>query len=510
MTTADTSLADGWRHLRAGLLTAVPPPHRQQLDDLVVTRLPAIQHASYADPLAAGRDRLRIGVTTATHLAHHTTDDVELLAAAVVLPFADPGLLGFRWLLTPGLPPRGEPLDWTAAMVLALTPPEGTRPGTLPSDNTSWRYVRQLLALPPLLRAAVIIERALAANPAAGAPRPSRFPCTPFSPDQMALLAAGVPVDLLPYPVPPPTSPPAVPPPLGSPADAIALVRQHQAMPFGSHRVWVDGDLGFVVEARELVYQVRWDVSPDQIHRLGPALTMPGDRENVVVRDPGWLVDRVTGQITTVDLSTQDLQERVRAWRTFPLPPGWRPGTRPPLPQGPATELAAMLPAPLFAAMEPAVRQATSRYTALLATDDWPDFVVTWWVAAHTVGLLTATGCTDPHLLTAALLAARGTAPTDTLIEDDSDLWHTPAGDQARAARPRDDQTHGAGATQRAQHLLTAPAPIRALAVANAWARARVETELFGITPTARWDELRTLSPLTHDLPALRQRTATV
>src|SRR5690606_3732999 len=207
-------------------------------------------------------------------------------------------------------------------------------------------------------------------------------------------LAAGVPVDLLPYPVPPPTSPPAVPPPLGSPADAIALVRQHQAMPFGSHRVWVDGDLGFVVEARELVYQVRWDVSPDQIHRLGPAPTRPGDRENVVLRDPGWLVDRVTGQVTTVDLSTRDLQERVRAWRIFPLPPGWRPGPRPPLPQGPASELAAMLPAPLFAAMEPAVRQATARYTALLATDDWPDFVVTWWVAAHTVGLLTATGCT--------------------------------------------------------------------------------------------------------------------
>ncbi|WP_141574964.1 hypothetical protein [Actinomadura sp. WMMA1423] len=193
-----------------------------------------------------------------------------------------------------------------------------------------------------------------------------------------------------------------------------------------------------------------------------------------------------------------------RLWAT-PLPPGCRPGERPAVADGLAADLATLLPEPLHTALGPVMREITERYASVLTTEAWPEFLSAWQTGRHTVGLLAGTGCADPEPLTAALLAACGTAPADTLVDDGSPLWRSPAGAHARTARPAEPETDTPEASARAERLAAAPAPVRALVFANAWARRQAETERFGSTPPARTRELDALAPLVRDLPALRR-----
>ncbi|MEN3307399.1 MAG: hypothetical protein V7603_3601, partial [Micromonosporaceae bacterium] len=278
-------------------------------------------------------------------------------------------------------------------------------------------------------------------------------------------------------PVPP--APPA-PPPVGSPAEAVALVRENLHQPFGGHRLAVDGDPGFLVTGRELVYQVRWDAPPEAIRPLGPTMSYPGDPAPVAYREPGWLVDRATREVHPVDLSIGALAGYVGPRRAYPLPPGWRPDARPALPDGFAAQVATLAPQ--------VVPEATARYTARLAGPDWPDLLVALRVAGYTIQALAEAGLGGPELATAATLLARGPGPNDALVDPGSPRWQTPAGELARAV--------GAGTTP------TADATTRALALASARARALVEYEQFGSTPQARQDELAALGPLATDLQA--------
>ncbi|HKS98381.1 MAG TPA: hypothetical protein VJT31_02535, partial [Rugosimonospora sp.] len=260
-------------------------------------------------------------------------------------------------------------------------------------------------------------------------------------------------------------------------------------VPFGAHRLTVAGDPGYLVEGRELVYQVRWDAPRDAIQILGPAVTYPGDPPPVVYQEPGWLVDRATREVHPVDLSTGALAWYTGPRRAYPLPPGWRPGTRPSLAGCFAAQLAALLP-PQFAG--PLVDEAVARYTARLAGPDWPDFVTALRVAWYTTQALAQAGPPPPDLAAAAVLLARGPGPDDTLLSRESALWHSTAGALARTPP-------AAGA----------PRLVRALALANAHARATVDSELFGTVPRANLDELSALGPLAFDLPALAPATAT-
>jgi hypothetical protein len=127
-------------------------------------------------------------------------------------------------------------------------------------------------------------------------------------------------------------------------------------------------------------------------------------------------------------------------------------------------------------------------------------------VAGQTAAVLAEAGLAGPEVLAATVLAARGPAAGDTLLDPGSPHWRTPAGELARAARPADDELDGPGAARRAHRLSTATPSARALAIANARARGLVERELFGVTPQARRDELAALADISRDLPApLRQ-----
>jgi hypothetical protein len=325
-------------------------------------------------------------------------------------------------------------------------------------------YLRHLATLPPLLRATVLLERRFAA----GTPEVARlaFPTArPFDQAELAMLGAGVPAPLLPPPGPPGPPPAPAPPPVGSPDEAIALVRENLDQPFGGYRLVVDGDPGFLVTGQELVYQVRWDAPPSAIRPLGPALTYPGDPEPVAYQEPGWLVDRASREVHPCDLSIGALAGYVGPRRTYPLPPGWRPDARPALPDG----LAALVPPPVAG-------EAVARYAARLAGPDWPDFLVAVRVAGYTIQALAEAG---PEVAVAAALAARGPGPDDTLVAADSPLWQTAAGALARAVDSAAVPAEGA---------------VRALAVANARARAAVEQEQFGTVSQARLDELGALT----------------
>ncbi|WP_149258217.1 hypothetical protein [Actinomadura sp. K4S16] len=287
---------------------------------------------------------------------------------------------------------------------------------------------------------------------------------------------------------------------------AAVVARARPSERFGDYHMRVPGLdpslLGYVAEARGLVYLVRWDVPADAIRPVEPPINYPGDTGyRRPYAEPGWLVDRVSREVRTVELRWLHLS---RLWAT-PLPPGWRPADRPAVVDGLAADLATLLPEPLHTALGPVMREVTERYASVLTTEAWPEFLGAWQTGRHTVGLLAGAGCADPEPLTAALLAACGTAPADTLVDDGSPLWRTPAGAQARTARPAEPETDTPEAAARAERLAAAPAPLRALVFANAWARRQAETGLFGTTPPARTRELDALAPLVRDLPAFHR-----
>ncbi|GAA4707056.1 hypothetical protein [Phytohabitans rumicis] len=439
---------DAWAKAGRKLTKAVSRSDRDRFGGLV---LDLIGRARFGQPAWSPRHQrlLDIGVGTATALAKEAPPDPELLAAAVALPWYDGALLSARAALID----LARPIGWAEAMVLAMAP-AGARSMALAQSA----YLRQLAALPPLLRAVVILERDQAA---AG---PPMGPSQPFDDNALALLAPGIPRKLLPpggRPPGPTLAPP--PPPVGTPIEAVDLVRKQVNEPFGSYQMTVDGDPGFAVDALELVYRVRWDVPPEEIRPVGRPTVNPGDTEAVRYDAPGWIVDRVTRDVYPFDLAGPTVESFVGARRVYPLPPGWLLEGRRPIPDG----LATLVPAPAQAALAPAIQEATARYAALLATETWPDFLMAWQVGTETVRLLLAGGFTDPELLTRAL-----------------------------SARPEPDETDGSGAARRASRLADAPAPERALAVANAQARATIETHLFGVLPQARRDELVALTPL--------------
>jgi hypothetical protein len=482
VTAADPALAQSWSKAGRKLRKAVSRGERDRFDALVLDLVGLARYGQPPWPPEREEGLLRIGVSTAAALARESADP-ELLAAAVALPWYDGDLLGQR---TP-LVARGRPIDWAGAMVLAMVPPAGSRFRGSGGQWPTWPYLRQLAALPPVLRGVVLTERAYAGATAAGPGVMLFGGVRPFDNEALALLAPGVPRGLLPPHGGPPVPMGEQPAPVGTPAEAIELVRRQPAK-FGAYQMAMDGPPKYVVESAELVYQVRWDAPPEQIRTLGPPAPNPGDQENVLFREPGWIVDRVSREVQAVDLSTS-WRWYPSSRRVFPLPPGWRPEGRPPVPDG----LAATAPPQVHAAAGPALREATARYAALLATEEWPDFLVAWSVALETVRVL---GTADPDSVTAALLAAQGTAPADTLVDEASELWRTPAGELARAARPDPDETDGTGAARRAARLADAPAPVRALVLANAQARLAVEGQLFGAVPQARRDELTALSTM--------------
>ncbi len=505
------ALAAAWDKLGRKLVKAVRRSERDAFGRLVLDLLASAGRSQpSADPRLEGL--LRVGIRTAAELAKHASPEPELLAAAVTLPWYDAALLGTRAPLTGGR----RPLDWAAAMVLAMAPASSYRSGP---DNGRSEYLRQLAALPPVLRAAVILERDLAAEPGGptgwGGTAPPLSTARPFDQSEVAVLAAGIPPQLLPSGHRAPGAPPAPsavdghPSTVDSQAAAAELVRRHQHLPFGSHRMVVDSDPGFVVDGIELIYRVRWDVPPEAIRSLGPPLTVPGDTATVRYREPGWIVDRVTREVIPVDLSTPSVAAYVAARRVYPLAPGWRLDGRPPVPDGLGADLAALLSTveygqALGPGLEPLVPEVTARYATALGTESWPDYLVAWQVGREAVRVLLAAGLADPDLILGALLVARGAGSADTLVEDASTQWQTPAGDIARAARPHGEDTDPVGAVRRAARLAGAPAPVRTLALANARARYQVESALFGHPPAGRAAELAALSPLAGDLPAIQ------
>jgi hypothetical protein len=501
-TTPDAALVQSWNEVRRKLVKRLPRGAREHLDALVLGLIAPARQRVRADEMdrVERADRLAIGVETAVTLAKGGITDLEVLAAAVALPWYS----GNRGALA-----SVRPLTWPVAMILAMTRPH-PRPGVNPVGRDRAAYLQQLLGLPPLLRALVIIQRDVASARHNDSPY-SRSKALPFDQVEFSILAPGIPPKLLPRGKRPPGEPlQPPPPPIGSPREAVDLLkrarRELNDWRFGSYRLSVPGDPNYIVVPRELYYLVRWDVPAEEIHEVGPPVVDPGDMEpRPRYQLPGWRIDRVTHHLATQDLAHVDDYPVDSYYRAVPLPPGWRPDGRPAIVDGPAADLATLLPAPLHAALEPVMREATARYRARLTTEAWPDFLVAWQTARHTVWLLANTGCTDPELLTAALLAARGTAPIDTLVEDSSGLWQTPAGAHARAARPGDDETDTPEATTRAHRLTAEPAPLRALVFANAWARRNAETELFGATPPARTRELNALSILVHDQPAFHR-----
>jgi hypothetical protein len=500
VTAPDAALVQSWNEVRRKLVKRLPRGEHEHLDALVLNLIAPARKYVRAEELdhAERADRLAIGVETAATLAKEGITDLEVLAATVALPWYDSDLGG-----SPNTLETVRPLTWPVAMTLAMT-----RPYPRTSGNPQWArtaYVHQLRGLPPMLRAAPRAVRDVASAMPRRSPYSPVVQPRPFDLTEMSALEPGVPPQHHGKRAPgPPLAP--LPPPIGSHREAIDLVTAHPSERFGAYHMHVPSlGLGFpeyVAEARGLVYLVRWDVPPREIHAMGPPFSYPGDTENRrPYEEPGWLVDRVTRKVETVELRWLRVS---RLW-SYPLPPGWRLGGRPAIVDGLATDLATLVPAPLYAALEPVIREVTVRYGERLTTETWPDFLVAWQTARHTVWLLANTGCTDPELLTAALLAARGMAPTDSLVDDNSSLWQTSAGAHARTARPADAETDDPGATTRAQRLVGAPAALRALVFANAWARGNAETELFGATPAARTRELNALSTLVRDLPAFHQ-----
>jgi hypothetical protein len=496
VTAAGGQLAGDWTQARRKLGKAIRRADRDRYDSLVLGLLAVAQRGQLpADRLAAERHRglLRVGVATATALVRYAPADLELLAAAAVLPWFDDALLGSRARLLSA----AGPLDWTQAMVLAMVPAAARSMRAASSGDRSG-YVHQLAALPPLLRAAVLLERQFAA----GVPEVARLAFAsawPFDSTELAVLAPGLPADLLPPAGPPPAGLVGAPAlPVGSPAEAVALVRENLSQPIGGYRLMVDGDPAYRVDGRELVYQVRWDVPAGAIRQLGRPVSYPGDDDPSPPREPGWLVDRVSREVHPVDLSIGELASYASARRVFPLPPGWQPDARPPLPDGFGAQLAALLPASVAASIVP---EATVRYAGRLLAEDWPDYLVALRVAGYTAQALAGAGLSEPDLRTAAVLAAHGPGPGDTLLDEASAHWQTPAGELARAAVPAGDELDGPGAIRRAERLAGAPAPVRALVIANARGRGAVEQEQFGVLPLARREELSALATLTPGLP---------
>ncbi|MDQ7907791.1 hypothetical protein RB614_25035 [Phytohabitans sp. ZYX-F-186] len=506
VTGGDGELAGAWADAGRKLRKVFPRRERDAFDALVLGLLhparprPLAYAPAFATPdPGAERDlvraRLEMGVSTAAVLARECADP-EVLAAVVALPWYDGAVGARQWLL------RERPLDWAAAMVLAMIPVEARtlrRAGDPPPAPPAVpvpppAHLRQLAALPPLLRGAVLTERSLAGDIAAQRRTfPPRLPLPlprPWDDAELSFLAPDVPRSLLPSSAHPPQPREPVPDPVGGPAEAIALVRARPPR-FGAHTMWVDGgfDTGYLVEGQELVYQVRWDAPPEAIRPGGPVVSNPGDQPTPPPREPAWIVDRVTRHVDAVDLAGLTLREFVDPRRAFPLPPGWRPEGRPPLPEG----LAATAPPAVHSAAAPVLHEATTRYAAALATEAWPDFLVAWRVAVQTVRELATVDVTDPESVTAALLAARGSARADTLVDDASPLWRTPAGELARLARPEPEETDGEGVARRAARIAQAPPPVRVLALANARARSTVEAELFGVVPRARQEEIDAL-----------------
>ncbi|MFC7547924.1 hypothetical protein [Plantactinospora sp. GCM10030261] len=501
-------LESAWAGVRAGVVEAVPRTERDRFEETVLDLLsstPAGQPTApwYAEP-GGIRDPhetfLGIGVAAATRLATHAPTDPEFLASVVALPWFDPALLGSRAPLAA----RPAPLTWPAAMVLAMVPASGRRYDSTVEDGEI-PYLRHLAALPPLLRAAVIIERHLAGEISRDLVR-RPFAVRAFDKRQVATLAAGIPADLL--PAAPPVAgapPPPPPPPIGSPPEAIALLARDRFPRFGSYRMSVDGDPGYVVRARELVYVVRWDVPPEKIHRHEPPISVPGDRQAVAYREPGWIVDRAGRTVDAVDLWLSPVDSHIDSCRLYPLPPGWRLGMRPPIGDGLALDIGELIPPPARPRLAAVLDEVTRRYAGTLRTERWPDHLVAWRVARHAVWTLAGTGYDDAPVLGAALLTARGMAPGDTLVDEASGLWRSESGTIARAARAAEDEQYGAGVTRRVARLAGAPVAVRAVAIADARARASVETDLFGSTPQARRDELSALATVADDLPGLRE-----
>jgi hypothetical protein len=504
VTTPDAALVASWKEVRPKLVELLPRGEHEHLDALVLDLIAPARQSLFTPSDELERveraDRLAIGVETAAALAKQGVTDLEVLAAVVALPWYDSDLAGNEYALE-GV---SRPLTWPLAVLLAMARPY---PRTT-TGNPEWPrtvFVHQLLKLPPVLRTAAVVARDFAYARQQRSPYSRVARARPFDRTELSALAPDIPPEWHGNRPPgPPLAPP--PPPFGGPREAIDLVRSRPQERFGAYHAWVPSlgmNLpGYLAESRGLVYLVRWDVPPQEIQPMGPRFSYPGDRQDRSPYDePGWLVDRVTREVETVDLRWIRVSRR---W-AYPLPPGWQPDRRPAIVDGLAADLATLLPPPICAALEPVIREATARYSTLLSTGTWPDFVVAWRVARHTVWLLASTGCTDTDLLTAALLAARGTARTDTLVDDNSAWWETPPAAQARIARPHDTETDGAEATERARCLFDAPAPLRALVVANAWARKNAETELFGSTPQARTRELSALSTLVRDLPEFHQ-----
>jgi hypothetical protein len=498
VTEVDAQLQREWLRARRKLIRSLPKEQRDRFDALVLDLLRLNWQATTPPPPSDRRPyegRLRMGAEVAAALRPHAPDDIELLAAVATLPW-------FRtapWPSRQGLLLAPGPLDWPRAMLLAMS--AGGLRGAGRGLGERQRYLGALAALPPLLRVAVLRQLHLAATMREFA-KVIGTQADPLDATELAGLAAGVPPELIPPAAAPrpPQEPPAAP--VAGPDAAINRVRSRPNQRINGFNVVVDRPYDYVVEGRELYYVVRWDVPPEAIRTLGPPVTNPGDHGvPTPLRQPGWLVDRVTGDIDTVDLATDQVDAQVRAIRNYPLPPGWRPGPRPSLPDGFGHELAGGLPTPLPPLLGAVVAEAVARYATRLSTPWWPDFLVACRVGARAMHALRGAGVADPTILGAALLIARGPGPEDTLTAPDSPAWAGPAGQLARAATAGPQETYGPGLELRLIRLIGAPQPVRALVIADAWARATVDGELLGAVPGSNGLELSRLRPLTEDLP---------
>ncbi|WP_173078848.1 hypothetical protein [Phytohabitans rumicis] len=384
---------DAWAKAGRKLTKAVSRSDRDRFGGLV---LDLIGRARFGQPAWSPRHQrlLDIGVGTATALAKEAPPDPELLAAAVALPWYDGALLSARAALID----LARPIGWAEAMVLAMAP-AGARSMALAQSA----YLRQLAALPPLLRAVVILERDQAA---AG---PPMGPSQPFDDNALALLAPASRASCCP-------GRPATRPHPGAaaPTGGHAHRGRRPGTQAGERAVWVVPDDG---RRRSRLRRRRPGTGlPGPLGRPArgdppgrPADRQPRRHRGRPVRRAG--VDRRPGHPRRVPLRPGRAHGGVvrRGPPGLPAAPGWLLEGRRPIPDG----LATLVPAPAQAALAPAIQEATARYAALLATETWPDFLMAWQVGTETVRLLLAGGFTDPELLTRALSARPEPDETD-------------------------------------------------------------------------------------------------
>jgi hypothetical protein len=462
---------------------------------------------------AGGAARLRQGVRAAALLARHGYRDPELLLAALLMPFADPGIGGHRELVAT----RPRVTGWSDAILLAAVDAQ-PRPG---QDHAgAWRcYLRHVRALPPELVALVVASRRawLETGP-------------PDQRDRFAELTG----DLLPLAGELPAGLRAeVSRPFSLAARLVGAGRTAGASPDLAANPVTDPDVAVELAARfepgwprERLAVAEYDAGYLVWLTGVPVSPHPGGRVAALI------VDRETRVVSSWwDLSPEHAMTAYAArHQHFPLPPGWRAAGRGPVPAG-LTDALTLAPDPAGAGPElvpgqagladagpelAPVRDHLAGYyeLQLSAGEGWPEFLSRWSRGVIAVSLLAGAGVREPAPLRAALLApfGAGTGDADYRWHRDALRAVDPAAaellDLARWPELPPGGSAAVVAAARARSLAAAPPGARWVAVADRLAVAEYADSRFGGVCLALRAHLGRMLPLVADLPELHAAAA--